>query len=75
LEKGALSPATLPTLTFRNLYADGRCVVVLAYPGGEWKVEVFSNVDAAMDFARDNNFEVILPGGWDRAINQRSQRK
>jgi hypothetical protein len=74
MEKGDLKPITGQTLTFRNLYEDGRCVTMLNWPDGQWKVEIFGSTDAAMDWAKDNNFEVIIPEKWN-AHYQRQKRK
>lgn len=47
-----------PRLTFRRLYADGRATALLTLPDGQWKIEVFASLDHAMQFAKENGYEI-----------------
>lgn len=51
-------PTIAPTLTFREVYPDGRCTALLTFEDGSWKIEVFASPEQAAAFAHQHNFEV-----------------
>jgi hypothetical protein len=51
-------PTIGPTLTFREVYPDGRVTCLLVFEDGSWKIEVFPTEPHARSFAREHNMEV-----------------
>ena len=46
-------------LHIRQTMPDGRCVALVVWEDGEWKVEVFASEAHARKFADDHKMEVI----------------
>jgi hypothetical protein len=45
-------------LTVRFGYPDGRISTLITWPDGEWKVEIFANIEHALGFAEKNELEL-----------------
>lgn len=59
MEEEDLRPATHRTLRFREIYADGRVITIIASEDGEWKIEIFASVDHATKFAREHGIQIL----------------
>ena len=45
-------------VTIQGGMPDGRLVVLVVWPDGEWKTEVFPSMEHLVSFAKANNLEV-----------------
>lgn len=51
-------PSIRGRLTVRFGYGDGRISTLITWPDGEWKVEIFANIEHALTFAETNELEL-----------------